>query len=434
MTAIADIINVQISANTRTPTQAGFGTPLFLTYHTRFPELVRTYSDLSEMASDGFAETDSAYLMARAAFSQSPRPEKVKIGRLNTAPVFTYTLSVNASTAGTITSLNVNGTPITHTVVGVDSTDAAVATAVSALIDAVPGVSVGVAGDVITVTPSAAGTPIHLSAPKNLTLTDNTAAAGYDTQLSAIQQVDDDWYFVATDSTSNANTLAVAAWVESRIKIHIGQTVNSVELTGSGTLLPALLGFGYRRTAMMYSQDANQYPNAAWIGRVAAKDPGSITWKFKDLAGVQPALLTTSQENVLKTNKTNYYTEVSGILMTTEGYSVSGEYLDIRHGIDWLTRRIQERVLQMLANGDKIPYTDAGVDAVLSEIYAQLEQGVSRGFLAPHTKDTPITVTAPRVVNISPTDKAVRRLPDVKFGANLAGAIHSVRIVGTLSL
>jgi hypothetical protein len=172
------------------------------------------------------------------------------------------------------------------------------------------------------------------------------------------------------------------------------------------------------------------------VGKVAPTDPGSITWEFKTLAGVP----VTTRQHVggeggfmeLRAKGANYYRAVKGINMTQGGgQAPSGEYLDVMRGSDWLFARIQENCIALLANADKIPYTDRGVDQIRSEILGVLQAGVNAGFLA---EDPAPTVTAPSVADVSSTDKGNRTLPDVDFEATLAGAVHSVTIAGRLVL
>jgi hypothetical protein len=100
-------------------------------------------------------------------------------------------------------------------------------------------------------------------------------------------------------------------------------------------------------------------------------------------------------------------------------------------GTDWLAARIQERVYTLLLNNDKLPYTDAGIQAVRGEILAQLDQGIARDFIAADPKPT---CTVPLASAVSAADKGTRTLNDVTFRATLAGAIHKVAIEGELNL
>ncbi|MCK5610319.1 DUF3383 family protein, partial [Candidatus Pacearchaeota archaeon] len=115
---------------------------------------------------------------------------------------------------------------------------------------------------------------------------------------------------------------------------------------------------------------------------------------------------------------------------TQEGVVASGEFIDIIRGVDWIQARISEAVFTLLVNADKVPYTDPGVEMIKTEIQAILEQAVDNNVLVENT----ITITAPKVADVSSVDKANRFLPDIKFGATLAGAIHKVKIDGKLSV
>jgi hypothetical protein len=194
-----------------------------------------------------------------------------------------------------------------------------------------------------------------------------------------------------------------------------------------------LQSFAYARTAIIYSQvRLLNWSGAAWAGNRLPADPGSATWAFKTLAGVQvDGNLTGGQTAVIESKGGNVYRRIAGVNITTFGIMASGEFIDITRFIDWLDQRIKERIFGVLINAPKVPYTDTGVDLMRNEVLAQLNQGIAVGGLAADPKPV---VTAPRVADIDTADKANRILPDVFFQANLAGAIHKLVISGVLSL
>jgi hypothetical protein len=126
---------------------------------------------------------------------------------------------------------------------------------------------------------------------------------------------------------------------------------------------------------------------------------------------------------------------LGGINVTRQGYSATGEFLDVTHFVDFLFARIQETIFAALAqasaSGKKIPYTDTGVDTIRGLILAVLNRGITQGGLA--ASPAPV-VTAPKVADVDPADRAARILPDVAFTATLAGAIHKTQIEGILSV
>jgi hypothetical protein len=126
----------------------------------------------------------------------------------------------------------------------------------------------------------------------------------------------------------------------------------------------------------------------------------------------------------------NHYTNVAGLSITRPGEAASGQFLDITRFVDWLTARIEESVFALIANSAKLPYTDQSVDLVKGQIYARLLDGVAVGGLVKGS----ISVEAPLVADVDSADRADRILPDVSFGGQLAGAVHTVVIQGNLTI
>lgn len=136
--SLADIVNVQITATTATPTRAGFGTPLIAAYHTRWTDRVRSYTGLAGMAADGIDATEPAYKKAAAIFAQNPRVTRVKVGRRVGQPAQVVTLVPAAPALGTVYSINVEWQAAAYTASGTDNL-AAVCTAVASAINALAG-------------------------------------------------------------------------------------------------------------------------------------------------------------------------------------------------------------------------------------------------------------------------------------------------------
>lgn len=255
--------------------------------------------------------------------------------------------------------------------------------------------------------------------------------------LTAINNANSTWYALIATSRDVPTVKAIAAWVEARIKLFgtasADETIINVP---AGTDTASIAAFfnqaGYVRTFVMYHQDAAfDYPEAAWFGRVLPLVPGSETWKFKTLNGISYSNLTTTQSNNALGKKANTYEFVGGVGITANGTVAQGEYIDIVRGIDWLTARIQEFVFSVLVRNPKVPYTDAGIAVIQSEVMRALSLGVSNDFLASNPAPE---VTVPKSADVPPTDKANRILRNVKFNATLAGAIHAVVIRGTVSV
>jgi hypothetical protein len=435
MSALDSIVSVSISANSTTVSRQGFGTPLVLAYHTRFADRYRAYTSLAEMAADGFVTYDDAYRMAASAFAQDPTVEQVIVGRLPAAPAYSSQLTITTAVEGQIVKCKVieptTGTvsQISYTVLAA-ATTTTVATAVELLIEAVTGVDASSSSAVITVTPAAAGRRVHIYDLQNCTLEENTADAGYDTELTALQLENDDWYAITCDSASPANVADVAAFALANKKLYIYSSPSAAMLAGT----PLSDVSSNDRAVALWAPNSHEFAECAWAAVGLSQDPGSITWAFKSLAGVTTKTLTTTQKNALEADDANHYQTVAGAAITRQGTVGTGEFIDIRHGMDALEARIKEDVFALMVNRGKIPYTTKGMDLIGTAIKAAMkafEGDVDEpGLLVPGSS----VVILPDIEDVSTANKAARTLTNVRFSADLAGAIHAVTIVGTLTL
>lgn len=429
-----NIVAVSITVQDAAVTQAGFGTPLIMTHQAAFgPELVRSYSSIAAMTAADFAAGDPAVLAATAIFAQNPKVSAVKVGRMTStvqaqARVMTPAV-VQDNTDYTVT---INGTAFT-----IDSGSSATATSIAtALHTAINGgsepvTSVDNTGS-FTVTADVAGTPFSLRHTMNLLTQDDTTLASGDLaqDYADIKAEDNDFYGVVLAEPSTLDNIALAALVEADRKILGVQTADSDVLSDTaGNIGEVFHDAGRERTFVLWSMDDLEYAAAAWIGRQFPKSPGESTWAFKSLTGVTVDVLTDTQIGNLENNDVNHYTSTKGLSMALQGTLASGRFIDIQRGIDWLTVRMQERILQLLANSDKVPFTTLGIGALENEVRAQLQEAVSNSVIT-----TGYTVTPPAIDDISDTDKANRVLGDLDFSATLAGAIHQVTIAGSVSV
>lgn len=342
---ISEIVDVQITRQTTAPTQAGFGTMLFLTdtVPVAFTDRVREYTEASQLIDDGFTTGHAAYKAAQLYFGQAVKPEKIKIGRKDVG---------DSDFAATIT---------------------------------------------------------------------------------AIRNEDDDWYALAAYTHLKADILALAAIIETLPKIYAYCTDDADVLTGAtDDVASSLKALNYDRTFGLYSDDGEEkFGECGWLGLLLPEQPGSVTWKFKTIAGIAADSLTPTQKSAAEGKNINVYTTIAGVSITEEGIVASGEFIDVMHGVDWMTARIQENVYGALVNLPKVPYTDKGAAVIESKIREILIKAVGYGILA---ESPEFTVTVPLVSTVLMADRANRLLPDVVFNGTLAGAIHKTVIRGTVSV
>ena len=110
MASVKDIIEINITRETRGVTRQGFGTPLFLGLHAAFSERARTYTSLDGVAED-FSTESNEYIAAQRYFGQELEPTQIKIGRQKADDVdFTIDVANNATY-----TLTVDGTEVSVT-------------------------------------------------------------------------------------------------------------------------------------------------------------------------------------------------------------------------------------------------------------------------------------------------------------------------------
>lgn len=429
MGALDSIVNVVITSTASQVNRAGFGKVLVLDYHTKWSELVREYTELADMVADGFATTDAAYLAVQALFSQSPRPPSVLVGRRQSAPTMRWAVTPVATNSKKY-ELTVDGQTVSYTSDG----SATVAEIIAGLKTAIDALSLAITTSdqttYLRIVANSAGAfhRVKVSDVALLGLGQDHADPGIAADIAAIQAVDDTWYGIMVTTASAAEVAGLATKVEAIEKLAIQASQDSAiitvaESTPATDCAHVVKAASRLRTAVVYHGDNGEFADAALFGRVFPLDPGSETFAYKTLSGVTPDTLTPTHVVNLKAKNCGWYATLGGVGVTQEGKVASGEWLDVIRGRDWLRTRMQERIVQLLLDNNKVPFTDEGIAQVEAEVRGQLQEGVTAGYLA---ADPAPTVTSPKASEVSAGNRAARKLPNVRFTATLAGAIQLV--------
>jgi len=428
--ALDSIIDVSIVKGTRSISRAGFGVPLILGPNAVFTNEVRAYASLVEVAAD-FATSSDEYKMAAAILSQQPKIKKLKIAKTSTpvAQVVTLTPTVVNSAVYTVT---IDGVVYSFTSDS-NATAAEIVTGLTALIDADTNCPADASGSTtLVLTAKAAGHSFTVTQSANLAQVVTTANVGIATDILRYAELDADWYALLTVGADDLTIDEATKTIETMRKVYLARSSAAAIITNVSTdIVSRLKAKSFMRTQVFFNSVAAEYPDAAYLGAVLSFDPGSYTGEYKNLVGVTPAKLTSTQIGYLELKNASYYIELAGVSIVKNAKTVGGEWFDIVQFIDWLQARIQERLFGLLVNTKKIPYTDQGVAIVEAELRAQLQEGVRVGGLA---ADPAPSVEVPKVADVAPADRAARLLPDVAFQANLAGAIHAVEIQGVVQV
>lgn len=452
MPTLADITQVTITSNSRGVSRRSFGIPLVLgsfTYNDGAK--VKTFNSgtsLTDLVSaSSVVVGDHTYKELQALVAQNPKPRKVLVGALPDDTVDqVFDLEVVSSDDGDYTVTLQRGTQAVRTFTHTASseTPTQIATALAALIDADPEVtSAAAAAGVITVTMATAGnlgqyhTPTYNSA--QIEYTEATAIGNLATEYAAVQAIDDSFYSVHVGRPlSGAGYVTFAGVIETQEKILAVTSFDSEDTAvSSGGTAGLLAAQNLLRTHAWHTQDHTNRTAAAASGVGLARDPGSLTWAFKGLSSTTTDEFSATAEQALDADNTNRYVEVGGLPITYAGKMAGGEWIDVVRGRDWLVVRLRERIFGLLANAPKVPYTQAGIDAIALQVSAQLREGIGVGYLSPDPLpglDVPFVVTTPEINDVSTADKNARILRNVAFQARLAGAIHQVVIEGVIQV
>ena len=444
---ISRICQVDISLNTTGISTEGFSTLLCVGAHAHTLPRVSTYTSASDMIADGFSDTDPLYLMVADAFSQTPKPSMVKVGRRQVSALDITVAKVTSAGVYTVkvNSLNANSETVsqTYTYTNSGGTASSIATALQNLIsnDTKAVVTATVTNEVITVT-GKTDAAFAIEITNNMTQTVKTVDETIAETMTEITSYDNGWYGWALADRTQENIIAAANWTETVRKL-FGTSIaeagayNPDSITDTGYLL---YDGNYYRTHWWYHKDANtDFPETAVMARCFAIEPGGETWANKKLAAVTADGLNDGQYQAITNKNGNTFERFRNVSITQNGKVAAGECIDVIRFRDWLQEEITVNVFNALINRDKIPYTDEGIAVVEAQIRKALQLGVRRGGIAPDEYDENgntnlgYTVEVPLAASISANQKASRVLNDVKFTARLSGAIHVVKITGSLT-
>nr|DAN50175.1 MAG TPA: tail sheath protein [Caudoviricetes sp.] len=441
------IVNVQISLNTTGISKDGFSTMLIVGASVHTLARVETYTDANAMIKAGYTADDPLYLAAVDAFSQTPRPKVVKIGRrlvdsvkikankVTAAGVYTVTVSTKDKDG------NVSTKPYTITNTGGHAADIATALQTKVKEDTKAAVTATVSGDELTLTGKSGGS-FKVEVSSMLTMENGAVTETIPQTMTAICTADNDWYGWTLASRAEEDVIAAAEWTEAQRKLFGTSSAADgiIDADVTNDIGSRLMEGNFYRSFYFYHADAaKDFPECAVMARCFATYPGGETWANKKLAGVTTDGLTETQYNAITKKNGNTFERFRNVTITQNGKVAAGEWIDVIRFRDWLQEEMTVNIFNVLINNDKVPYTDAGIALVEAQMRAALKLGQTRGGIAPDEYDengntnAGYVVSAPLAANISANTKATRVLDDMRFTARLAGAIHAVEIKGSLT-
>lgn len=256
--------------------------------------------------------------------------------------------------------------------------------------------------------------------------------------IEALQERHNDWYMFLTDQDGDDFVRALAkfaqdsepteaelgAGVEDHRKFYFGQTDNR-ELDGA-----------FARSAIIYADTENlgEEADAAYLGNVGPFWPRSVTWKFKRPDGITLPDLSDAERDALEEANINFMTEEYKRQYVKNGVCWNGEFIDIQMGADYIANRMRNELYDVLLQTDTVTYDDVGFSLTASAVFAALNRGVDLGIVArdPESNAGVFTVAVPRRSEATDEQARERSMPDIPWDALVQGAVHTVKVRGTL--
>lgn len=184
----------------------------------------------------------------------------------------------------------------------------------------------------------------------------------------------------------------------------------------------------YDNTFVMYHEDSDSFA-AEGLAVAMSYKIGGKTAKFKTIQGVKSSNVTLTQVYELHKNNLFTYVEKLGVLQTSEGKMLSGEYIDVVLGEYWIRFRMEERMQRLALTQDKIPYTNRGIGMLVGVAELVLSEAVAMGIVEEGQYRVDYKVRE----DVDSNEVALRKYNYILWTAMLQGAIHTGQISGILT-
>ena len=238
--------------------------------------------------------------------------------------------------------------------------------------------------------------------------------------FKSVLEVNSDFFFVVCTDNSAEAIKALSGQCQVNNKIY-AVTVNDLEQA------KALAGVG-DNTFVGFHNNPDSYL-AEGLAVVMSYKIGGKTAKFKQIQGVDEAVIGLTDLKELEKKNIFTYVKKLGVLQTTEGKMLSGEYIDIVLGEYWIRFRMEERMQRLAMTQDKIPYTNRGIGMLVSVAEQVLNQAVDMEII----EAGQYKVDYRKREDVPSNDVALRKYDYIVWTAMLQGAIHTGQISGVLT-
>ena len=447
------VVEISVSLGTSPIDQLGFDVPLFVTPTNVFTSRIQAYSDLDSVVSAGFAVGSPVHRYCENVFAGKFRPDVVKVGRLaytNTKVTFdqasysgvlTLNITVKTTTNSFVKSISTASLSAAST-----PTQAASALAIAISSDSDIGslVTASAATNVVTVAPVATQTVSIGYAMEGQYKVSNTGSETVAVGLPLISAVDSSWYFLSTESHTDADIKAAAAYAASaepkRMHVYSTSSADAKNPALTTDILSELKALAYDTSIGFYHPDAEEdWSEGGIVGACASIDPSfGDSLHLKTMPSIKVYSTSVTDREAVWTKNGNIYRTIKGQNVIWEGKVASGQYFDTIRFSHWFSSKLDESTFGYLYRrsnaGQSMKMSDQDLP-VLRSIWlndpinpAIRNGGILDGFSADGSVDySPIIVIPPR--NQIPTnDLAARFLDNCRIEVVYNNSLHFIKI------
>lgn len=191
---------------------------------------------------------------------------------------------------------------------------------------------------------------------------------------------------------------------------------------------------GNKRTVVVVYKDEEENYEAALVGATAGMDAGSFTYKNIILKGVSAQEFTVAEVDAIhKTNKAITVLKKAGDIVTSEGITISGEYIDIVDTKDYIIEQIEYQCQKLMNRVNKLPYDNRGISSLESVVLSVLKEAADTGVIVQNDDGTyAYSVNFLPRAECDALDITARTYNGGSFEFTLSGAIHNATIKGQI--
>lgn len=256
--------------------------------------------------------------------------------------------------------------------------------------------------------------------------------------LTAQMSVNDGFYYVGCDDTSEATVVALTAYCESvyRMLVNSTQSADAINPSSTTDILSVLQDASYNHVVTLYHSAADSaLPQGGIVGAMAAIEAGVSTLDDKTLVGVPADTVSSTARTALEDKNGGFYATIAGVNSYFNSKVASGRWFDEVVFSDWLRARLGESIYSTMKResdlGRKVSYDAKGKLKIKQAIQSVIQLGISRGAIS---EDIQPVIRIPTNAEISEANRQNRVLPDVVVEVLYSNAVHKVLVRAYVSV